>query len=59
MIPYGILLTDNGGIIADAIISKSQNNIKEDKLLTLSLSFKINGNIREVFEQKNWERAVQ
>jgi hypothetical protein len=57
MIPYGILLTDNGSIIADAIISKSENNVKEGKPLTLSLSFKINGNIREVFEQKNWERA--
>jgi hypothetical protein len=57
MIPYGILLTDNGSIIADAIISKSENNVKEGKPLTLSLSFKINGNIREVFVQKNWERA--
>lgn len=57
MIPCGILLTDNGSIIADSVINKSQNSVKIGQPLTLSLSFKINGNIREVFEQKNWERA--
>jgi hypothetical protein len=43
--------------IADANFSKSQDSVKADQPLTLSLSFKIQGAIREAFSQKNWERA--
>ncbi len=43
--------------IADASFSKSQDSVKADQPLTLSLSFKITGAIREAFIQKNWERA--
>ncbi|MBV9177857.1 MAG: hypothetical protein JO327_13065 [Nitrososphaeraceae archaeon] len=44
-------------IIEDAVLSKSQDKLKVDEVLTLSLGFKITGEIREVFDQNNWERA--
>lgn len=47
----------DSSFIADANFSKSQDSVKPDQPLTLSLSFKINGAIREAFSQKNWERA--
>src|SRR5918911_518313 len=43
--------------IAKAILSKSQESIRYDHPLTLSLSFRVEGSIRETFSQKNWERA--
>ena len=44
-------------IVSDAKLSLLQDKIKKGEPLTLSLSFKIIGNIREAFDQKNWERA--
>lgn len=44
-------------MIVDAKLSRLQDKEKKGESLTLSLSFKIHGNIREVFDQKNWERA--
>lgn len=45
-------------MIVDAKLSRLQDKVKKgESSLTLSLSFKIQGNIREVFDQKNWERA--
>jgi hypothetical protein len=52
-----ILLTNRGSIIADAVLSKSQDKLKVSEMLTLSVGFKMTGEIREVFNQKNWERA--
>jgi hypothetical protein len=46
-----------GSFISDANLSKSQDSVRADQPLTLSLSFKIGGAIREAFAQKNWERA--
>jgi hypothetical protein len=43
--------------IAGATLEKSQDSVKSGQPLTLSLSFKIEGAVREVFTQKNWERA--
>ena len=43
--------------IADASLEKSQDSVKSGQPLTLSLSFKVEGAIREAFTQKNWERA--
>lgn len=43
--------------IAGANLSKSQDSVKSGQPLTLSLSFKVDGAIRELFSQKNWERA--
>ncbi|MEW6603418.1 MAG: hypothetical protein AB1351_01870 [Thermoproteota archaeon] len=43
--------------IAGATLEKSQDSVKSGQPLTLSLSFKIEGAIREAFMQKNWERA--
>ena len=52
-----LVLIDKCSIITDAVLSKSQDKVKVGEPLTLSLSFKIIGDIREVFDQKNWERA--
>jgi hypothetical protein len=44
--------------IASAILSKSQQeSARPDHPLTLSLSFRVEGSIRQDFSQKNWERA--
>jgi hypothetical protein len=43
--------------IAGATLAKSQDSVKTGQPLTLSLNFKVEGAIREVFSQKNWERA--
>jgi hypothetical protein len=50
-------LENQESIVSDAKLSLLQDKIKKGKSLTLSVSFKIIGNIREVFNQKNWERA--
>jgi hypothetical protein len=50
-------LENQESIVSDAKLSLSQDKVKEGESLSLSLSFKIIGNIREVFNQKNWERA--
>ncbi len=38
-------------------MEKSQDTVRPDQPLTLNLSFKIEGAIREAFAQKNWEKA--
>jgi hypothetical protein len=47
----------NNNRLSDVILSKSQDKIKIDQVLTLSLGFKVTGRIRDIFEPKNWERA--
>jgi hypothetical protein len=49
-------MADNS-FIDSATITKSQESVRPDQPLTLSLSFRIQGSIREAFSQKNWERA--
>jgi hypothetical protein len=39
------------------LLKKSQDSVKSGQPLTLSLSFKVDGAIRQAFSQKNWERA--
>lgn len=55
MIPCRLMAGNS--FIADANFSKSQDSVKAGQPLTLSLSFKIDGAIREAFSQRNWERA--
>ncbi|MFL6493040.1 MAG: hypothetical protein ACJ70O_08075 [Nitrososphaera sp.] len=43
--------------IDSVILANSQQSVRPDQPLTLSLSFKIEGSIRDAFSQKNWERA--
>jgi hypothetical protein len=43
--------------IAGATLGKSQDSVRSGQPLTLSLSFKVEGEVREAFTQKNWERA--
>ena len=38
-------------------LDTSHESIRSDERLTLSLGFNIDGLIREIFSQKNWERA--
>jgi len=47
----------DGSLIADINLSKSQNSDRRGQSTTLSLRFKVDGTIREAFNQKNWERA--
>jgi hypothetical protein len=49
-------MADNS-FIDSAILTKSQESVKSDQPVTLSLSFQIKGSIRESFSQRNWERA--
>jgi len=54
------MLTDgstNQSFISDPVLTKSQDRVRRGETLTLSIGFKISGTIREVFDQKNWERA--
>ena len=43
--------------ISDIQLSPSKDGFMSSGLLVLDLRFKIEGKIREVFDQKNWERA--
>lgn len=43
--------------ISDIKVRSSHDSIRSNEVLTLSLSFNIDGLIRESFSQKNWERA--
>ena len=43
--------------IADLVLKKSQGNSTIGDSITLSLNFTIKGNIRDIFTQKNWEKA--
>lgn len=43
--------------ISGATLEKSHDSVKADQPLTLSLSFKIEGAIRDAFSQINWEKA--
>ncbi len=49
-------MADNS-FIDSATLAKSQESVRPDQPLTLSLSFRIQGSVREAFSQKNWERA--
>lgn len=44
-------------IIDNIVLSESQQEVKLGESTTLTLRFKIIGNIREVFDHRNWERA--
>jgi hypothetical protein len=50
-------LNKDENFISDIQISLSKDSVMTSGLLTLDLRFKVEGKIREVFDQKNWERA--
>ena len=50
-------MTHTHSIIADAVLSKSQDKVRVGETLTSSLSFNIIGDIREAINPKSWERA--
>jgi hypothetical protein len=43
--------------INDIVLKKSQEKPTNDNIITMSLNFTIKGLIREIFTQKNWEKA--
>jgi hypothetical protein len=55
MIPFTQMADTS--FIANAILSKSQESVSPDHPLTLSLSFRVEGSIRQDFSQRSWERA--
>src|ERR671923_841578 len=57
MIPFKQMGDTTTSFIASATLAKSQESVRPDHPLTLSLSFRVEGSIREAFSQKNWERA--
>src|SRR5919199_863675 len=54
---WTILLTHDRSMITDVVLSKSQDKVRIGENLTLSLAFKIIGDIREAINPKTWERA--
>jgi hypothetical protein len=54
---WTILLTHSHSIIADVVLSKSQDKVRVGEILTLSLGFKVTGDIREAINPKSWERS--
>jgi hypothetical protein len=56
MIPFK-QMGDTTSFIASATLARSHENLKPANPVTLSLSFRVEGSIREAFSQRNWERA--
>ncbi len=50
-------MNKNESFITDLILKKSQDKPTIGDSIALSLNFTIKGNIREIFTQKNWEKA--
>jgi hypothetical protein len=48
---------DQASSIMNIVLSKSDDRIRTNESIILNLSFRIEGQIREVFEQHNWEKA--
>jgi hypothetical protein len=50
-------LADVNNKIENVTLSSSQTNLKSNEQVTFRITFRIGGKIRQVFDQKNWERA--
>lgn len=50
-------MTENASYISDISLSKSKDKAAGGRSIVMSLDFSIKGLIRDVFTQKNWERA--
>jgi hypothetical protein len=50
-------LIQGRNIIAEAVLRRSQDEVRIGEILTLSLCFKIIGDIRQAINPKSWERA--
>jgi hypothetical protein len=49
--------SDQNSSIANIAFSKYGEQVKDSRSLSLGLSFRIEGQIRAAFEQRNWEKA--
>jgi len=49
--------SDQNNSIANIAFSKYGEQVKDSRSLSLGLSFRIEGQIRAAFEQRNWEKA--
>ena len=54
---WAILLIQGHNMIADPVLGRSRDQVRIGEILTLSLGFKIIGDIREAINPKSWERA--
>jgi hypothetical protein len=54
---WAILLIQGHNMIADPVLARSRDQVRIGEILTLSLGFKIIGDIREAINPKSWERA--
>jgi hypothetical protein len=50
-------LKENNNKLENITLTKTRDKFSRNELLSLSLSFKINGNIRSSFNQSTWEKA--
>jgi len=50
-------LTQNNNRLENIVLTKTKNTISINEPISLNLSFKINGSIRDLFTQSTWEKA--
>jgi hypothetical protein len=50
-------MTQNNNRLENIVLTKTKNKISINELISLNLSFKINGSIRDLFTQSTWEKA--
>ena len=50
-------MTDSSNKIENPQLSTSLKEVKPNEQVAFRIDFKIEGKIRQVFDQKNWERA--
>jgi hypothetical protein len=50
-------LTQNNNRLENIVLTKTKNKISINETISLNLSFKINGSIRDLFTQSTWEKA--
>ncbi|HJS64476.1 MAG TPA: hypothetical protein VJ767_06420 [Nitrososphaeraceae archaeon] len=50
-------MTQNNNRLENIVLTKTKNKISINEPISLNLSFKINGSIRDLFTQSTWEKA--
>ncbi|MGE5782441.1 MAG: hypothetical protein ACM31J_06225 [Nitrososphaerales archaeon] len=50
-------MTQNNNRLENIVLTKTKNKISINETISLNLSFKINGSIRDLFTQSTWEKA--
>lgn len=50
-------MTQNNNRLENIVLTKTKNKISINETISLNLSFKISGSIRDLFTQSTWEKA--